>query len=119
MKDKFLNLIPMVAAYILNVLAGIDQTVNAILFGKRDHTISGRCGYHATKGNKFALLLEFFIDCLFFWQVYHCRKSIEWDEVEPYDGIRVLPFSVPFLVKAIIGVLEWLCVFFLIWPYIS
>jgi hypothetical protein len=68
--------------YILNILIGLDQFVNAILGGLPDHTISGRVGYAAMRGNKIAILLEKLINLLFWFDKDHCRRSIEWDEVK-------------------------------------
>jgi len=66
---------------------GQDQLVNAILGGNPDVTISSRVGYHATRGSKTALAMEFVIDWLFEKianEKNHCRTHIEHDEVH-YD----------------------------------
>ena len=70
------------SGYFLRLAIAIDQLFNAVLGGRPDHTISGRCGYHAKNGKKWAIVCEKIIDTLFFWQKNHCRESIEWDEVE-------------------------------------
>lgn len=67
--------------YILSVLVGVDQLVNAILFGSNDHTISGRVGYNSLLGKRWAIYAEVIIDTLFFFDERHCYNSIEWDEV--------------------------------------
>jgi hypothetical protein len=68
--------------YTFRVLLAVDQLGNALLGGRPDHTISGRVGYHAKKGNPFFIICEIVIDNIFFWDTAHCRSSIEWDEVE-------------------------------------
>jgi hypothetical protein len=68
--------------YILRVLIAIDQLINTLLGGYPDHTISGRVGYAAFKGNKLAKILEKCINLLFWFDKNHCFNSIEWDEVD-------------------------------------
>jgi len=69
--------------YLMRVLIAFDQFFNVLVFnGRPDHTISGRVGYFAIKGEKWALYWEKIINTLFFWQADHCRKSIEWDEMK-------------------------------------
>jgi hypothetical protein len=67
----------------LHIMVGQDQMVNAIHGGNMDTHISGRVGFHATRGNPIALHMEKPINLLF-WilkkQVNHCRASIEHDE---------------------------------------
>lgn len=61
--------------YIINVLLGIDQLGNAIMFGDPDETISSRAG-RVWPGTWW----QWFIDHLMFWQTNHCHKAIEPDE---------------------------------------
>jgi len=68
--------------YWFRVLISIDSLANTIfLGGSPDHTISGRVGYYAIKGEKWALNSEKVINTLFWFDEDHCRSSIEWDEV--------------------------------------
>jgi hypothetical protein len=58
--------------YIINILIGIDQLVNVLMFGDCDETISSRAG-RVWPNSKWRKL----IDWLFFWQTNHCHKAIE------------------------------------------
>lgn len=73
---------------ILKILISIDQFANVLLGGDEDHTISGRVGYAAIQGKRWALIMEKIINTLFFFQEDHCRKSIEWDEVRKIERNR-------------------------------
>ena len=64
-------------SYALKLWLTIDQTINTVILGNEDHTISGRIGYLAISGSKTALELEKFVDWLF-WPG-HCRASVEKD----------------------------------------
>lgn len=68
--------------YLWRVLIAIDQLLNALLGGRPDHTISGRVGYHAKQGKRWARAARFILDRLFWFDPDHCYKSIEWDEVD-------------------------------------
>lgn len=62
----------------------IDQTVNAMLFGNEDVTISGRAGRKAEVGARFWAALARLINALF-RDPNHCRDSIEHDERQYYE----------------------------------
>ena len=68
--------------YPTRVILSFDQLINTILGGRPDHTVSGRVGYNAINGKRWAIILEKIIDWLFFWEDKHCFNSIEWDEVD-------------------------------------
>ncbi len=73
-------------SYTFTIWLANDQYVNALLFGREDHTISGRVGYLAYKGHLAAKAVEKVIDAIFhraMGQARHCYWSIEWDEVRP------------------------------------
>jgi hypothetical protein len=59
--------------YLLNVLVGIDQLLNALLGGDCDETLSSRAGKHYPR-------LAKIINFIFFWQDDHCKYYIEEDE---------------------------------------
>ena len=58
-----------------NLLLGIDQYYNVLMFGDPDETISSRDGrrWHETPWAKF-------INLLFWWQKDHTKNAIETDE---------------------------------------
>lgn len=79
--------------WILAVLVSIDQLGHVLLGGPKyilvggplpnvDETISSKVGRQAIKGKRWALVAEFLIDLLFFWQKdesgvrNHCRRMI-------------------------------------------
>lgn len=73
-------------SWCLTIWLANDQYINAIFKGSEDHSISGRVGFAAMKGNKTALVIEKIIDFVFFaaiGQRGHCRANIEMDEVWP------------------------------------
>lgn len=78
--------------YTFKLWVSNDQYINSVFGGNEDHTISGRVGFYAIKGNPVALVMEFVIN-LIFWvavgQKNHCRDSIEWDEM----GKTAVPVS--------------------------
>lgn len=61
--------------YLHNIFVGLDQFINAVMFGDPDETISSRAGrvFPRTKWTKF-------IDWLMFYQSNHCYRSIEESE---------------------------------------
>jgi len=66
-----------------NVFLGIDQTVNAVLFGSAEETLSARafrCGVVDQKPKRRWIVVRSFIDLLFFWQSEHCKNAYksEW-----------------------------------------
>jgi hypothetical protein len=74
--------------YLFNILIWIDQGANTLLGGSPDHTISGRVGWHALHGNKYAIFWEKVINQLFF-DSHHCKNAIEFDIMArkyPYVG---------------------------------
>lgn len=61
--------------YIKQILIGLDQLFNAILFGWADETLSSRAWRQRHKPKwKFMVKL---IDSIFFWQNNHCKMSFE------------------------------------------
>jgi len=64
-------------------MIAMDQFLNVLfLNGSEDHTISGRVGYKAlTIGSWGWLLAEKVINLVFWFDLDHCKNSIEWDEV--------------------------------------
>lgn len=63
--------------YARNVLIGVDQLFNAILFGDPDETLSSRIGKAAEHGHWFAIMMSRFLDL---FEKDHCKKSMEYDE---------------------------------------
>lgn len=63
-------------SYVKNVLIGVDQVFNALLFGTPDETLSARA-YRLAPHSILWFWLMFAIDLIFFWQVNHCQKSYE------------------------------------------
>jgi hypothetical protein len=61
--------------YIVNILLAIDQSVNVIMFGDPDETISSRAG-RVWPNTWWSWL----IDHILFWQTNHCHKAIEHEE---------------------------------------
>lgn len=82
-------MIRFIKMYIVNLLLGIDQLGNVIMFGDPDETISGRAGrvWPDSTWRKF-------IDKLFFYQAGHCHKAIESGE-----GKRDLIFPLKEVIK--------------------
>ena len=74
-----------ILSYLFRVLIALSQLLNTILGGRTDHTFSGRVGYEAKKGVKWAIYAEVIIDTIFWFDrkgiVGHCELSIELDEV--------------------------------------
>lgn len=81
----------------LEILVWIDQGVGLILaipfylfFGhpkpSADQTISGLVGYYAIRGYLWAKACEWVIDRLFYpfegFKLGHCRKRLEWEEID-------------------------------------
>jgi len=67
-----------VKKWVLSIFAWISQTLNLfLLFGHHDMTISARCYINRNKkGWRHAYI---YINCLFFWQLDHCKSSFEAD----------------------------------------
>ena len=65
--------------YVWNVLIGIDQLANAILFGDPDETISSRLGKRARSGKK-DWVTRFLCWALDKIDRNHCEDAIEEDE---------------------------------------
>ena len=61
------------------ILLALDQLVCGVIWLRPDHTISGEVGYAALNNKAWALYAEQVIDMIF--GTNHCRKSIEWDEI--------------------------------------
>lgn len=56
-----------------------DEIINRILFGLKDHTISGRAGYGAiSTDDNWHKVVQYVVDKLFWFQPYHCFNSINW-----------------------------------------
>jgi hypothetical protein len=56
---------------------------------RADQTISSIVGYYSIKGRAWAHVLEWFIDRLFYvfegFKLGHCRKRIEWEDIDWED----------------------------------
>lgn len=63
--------------YARNILIGLDQLINAILFGDPDETLSSHIGKAAEHGHWFAIMMSRFLDL---FEKDHCKKSMEYDE---------------------------------------
>jgi hypothetical protein len=71
--------------YSVNILLAVDQTLNALLGGACDETLSSRTFRMASLNKPLWILSEKFIDGLFFWdyvvlnniKVKHCELSYE------------------------------------------
>jgi hypothetical protein len=59
---------------LLQTAIAVDQTVNAILNGWADETLSARC-YRQRMNGKWMYRWYRFINALFFWQDDHCKDS--------------------------------------------
>lgn len=72
-----------VKSYLFRIMIAIDQLGNVLLLnGSEDQTISGHVGYKAyITHRKRWLILQYIINKMFWFDVEHCYKSIEWDEV--------------------------------------
>lgn len=64
--------------YVLRVLIGVDQLLNAILGGLPDETISSRAAKAARKGRAWGCVLCRVLDI---FHRDHCERVIELDEV--------------------------------------
>ena len=71
------------AKYFQQVAEGLDQSMNGILGGNIDHTISGRMGYRIKTGKatKFEIWLCKVLSKIDQTTDTHCLSAIEWDEV--------------------------------------
>jgi len=69
----------MIRKYLVNVLIGIDQLVNAILMGDPDETISSRMGklIRANRARWYVRWLAWILDKI---DPNHCIDAIEEDE---------------------------------------
>ncbi|MFC6441043.1 hypothetical protein [Bowmanella sp. JS7-9] len=66
-----------------NLWIGQDQSLNALLGGDRDITLSSRIGWNAERGSQTALYMEAWLNPV--WELFtgidnHCRRAIERDE---------------------------------------
>lgn len=66
-----------VARWLLSVAVAVDQTVNAILGGNPDETISSRAEKARQRGDKWGCVLCRILDRI---DPGHCARSVEWDE---------------------------------------
>jgi len=77
-------------SYLGNLFKSIDQTGNALAWGNRDNTISGRIGYysnHAITTTKwYWKSMEFIVDTTFypFDGTGHCHEAYHKDSEEEY-----------------------------------
>lgn len=82
------------AAWVVEILVGIDQLAHVVLGGPKfllwggpcpsaDETISSKVGRQAMNGKRWAIVAEFVIDGFFrlLGERGHCRNKIEWDEL--------------------------------------
>jgi hypothetical protein len=69
------KILSFIGQYVRNIVVGLNQFTNALMFGDPDETISSRAGrvWPDTWWSKF-------INSIFFWQSDHTRKAIEEDE---------------------------------------
>lgn len=67
-------------SYVKNVLIGVDQVFNALLWGSPDETLSARA-YRLAPHSTLWFWSMFTIDLIFFWQVNHCQKSYEAEQL--------------------------------------
>lgn len=74
--------------YILNILVSADRTLNVILGGKLDETLSASAWNGEQQGKFFPCIFRPMIDFLF-WPLErdHCRKQYEY-EYERYERPR-------------------------------
>lgn len=72
--------------YVKQLLIAIDQLVNALLGGWSDETLSSRA-YRNRMNTAFWFYLYCLIDCLFWFEKDHCRKSFESER----DGLQLPP----------------------------
>lgn len=70
-----MKMLKFISKYFQNILLGVDQFVNVIMFGDPDETISSRAGRVWPNS-----LWSNFIDWLFFWQSKHTYNAIEKSE---------------------------------------
>jgi len=64
--------------WLFNILLGLDQTINAFLWGSGEETLSARCyrcGFVDRTPKKRWVFGLIFVDSLFFWKKNHCRKA--------------------------------------------
>lgn len=74
----------MIRRYLLNIAIALDQGCNALLGGNPDETISSRVGRAAMNDRAFAAEAEWLVDAMFRLLgdgPGHCRRNIEWDEI--------------------------------------
>jgi hypothetical protein len=64
-------------SYLWNLLVSLDQSLNTILGGHPDETISSRAAKSRKQGKRWACILCDLLDKL---DPNHCEKSIEADE---------------------------------------
>ncbi len=60
-----------------------DQGVNVLFGGNPDVTVSSQIGYMASKDDRAAIVMAYFVDFMFYvavGQKEHCKASIEHDE---------------------------------------
>lgn len=63
--------------WVVNVLLGADQTINAVFGGDPDESISSRAAKAQRKGHRWGCALCAFLS---FFEPDHCEKSLEADE---------------------------------------
>jgi len=84
----------MIGGYITRILRSFDQTMNAILLGNTDQTLSARCYEGRVHGVKWCIVAEKILDVVFFWEPNHCEASFFTDpseltyENKNGDGVR-------------------------------
>ena len=62
--------------YLLNIIIALDQTINAVVRGSPDETLSARA-YRNKDMYGYPYVV---INYIFFWQEDHCRQAY-WSEV--------------------------------------
>ena len=56
------------------ILLGIDQLINTVLWGYADESLSARSWRNQYKKRRYAISVKV-INCVFFWQKNHCQEA--------------------------------------------
>jgi hypothetical protein len=65
--------------YLKNILIGLDQTLNSVIGGQPDETISAKCWRMRGKSKGWAAA-RYMVDKLFWFDDNHCRESYETEK---------------------------------------
>lgn len=66
--------------YLVLFLTALSRTLNVLLSGEINQTLSSRAGYMAVHGDWQWVLARKVINGIFFWQDDHCKVAMEWDD---------------------------------------